>query len=134
MGLQTPLAPSVLSLTPHWGPHDQFNSWASICLCICQDLAEPLRRQLYQAPVSMHFLAFAIVSGFGDCIWDGTPGRAVSGWPFLQSLFHTFSLYLLPWVFCSPSKKDHSTHTLIFHLVELHVVCELCLGYSELLG
>jgi hypothetical protein len=24
----------------------------SICLCICQALAEPLRRQLYQAPVS----------------------------------------------------------------------------------
>jgi len=29
----------------------------SICLCICHALAEPLRRQLYQAPVSMHFIS-----------------------------------------------------------------------------
>jgi hypothetical protein len=36
--------------------------------------AEPLRRQLYQAPVSKHFLASTIVSGFGVCIWDGFPG------------------------------------------------------------
>jgi hypothetical protein len=42
----------------------------SICLCICQALAEPLRRQLYQAPVSMHFLASTIVSGFGVCPID----------------------------------------------------------------
>jgi hypothetical protein len=68
---------------------------ASICLCICQALAEPLRRQLYQAPISKHFLAPAIVSGFGICIWDGSPGGTVSGWPFLQSLFHTLSLYFL---------------------------------------
>jgi hypothetical protein len=36
----------------------------SIHICIGQDLTEPLRRQLYQAPVSKHFLASAIVSGF----------------------------------------------------------------------
>jgi hypothetical protein len=60
-----------------------------------QALAEPLRRQLYQAPFSKHFLASAIVSGFGDCIWDGSPSRADSGWPFLQSLFHNLSLYFL---------------------------------------
>ena len=56
------------------------------------DTAEPLRRQLYQAPVSKHLLASTIVSGFGNCIWDGSPGGAVSGWPFLQSLLHTLSL------------------------------------------
>ena len=33
---------------------------------ICQALAEPLKRQLYQAPVFKQFLAFAIASGFGD--------------------------------------------------------------------
>jgi hypothetical protein len=33
-------------------------------LPLCQALAEPLRRQLYQAPVSMHFLATIIVSAF----------------------------------------------------------------------
>ena len=31
------------------------------------------------------------------------------------------------------SKKDWSIHTLVF-LLEIHVVCELYLGYSELLG
>jgi hypothetical protein len=33
----------------------------------------------------MYFLAATIVSGIGDCVWDESPGRAVSGWPFLQS-------------------------------------------------
>jgi hypothetical protein len=67
-----------------------------IHLCICQILAEPLRRQLYQAPVSKHFLASTMVSGFGNCMWDGSPGGTVYGWPFLQSLLHTLFLYLLP--------------------------------------
>jgi hypothetical protein len=44
--------------------------------CICQALAEPLRRQIYQAPVSNILLASAIVSGFGGCLWDGSPGVA----------------------------------------------------------
>jgi hypothetical protein len=38
---------------------------ANIFLCICQALAEYLRRQQYQDPVSKHFLAYTIVSGFG---------------------------------------------------------------------
>jgi hypothetical protein len=87
---KSPSAPSVLPLTP------QSDGWAaSIHICISQDMAEPLRRQLYQAPVGKHFLASAIVSGFGVCMWDGSPGGAVSGWPFLQSLFHSLSLYFL---------------------------------------
>jgi hypothetical protein len=53
----------------------------SICLCTCQALAEPLRRQLYQAPVSKHSLASAIVSGFSVGMWDRSPDGAVSGWP-----------------------------------------------------
>jgi hypothetical protein len=82
IGMQTSSAPSVFSLTPLLGTPCSVQ-WlsASICLCICQVLAEPLRRQLYQAPVSMHLLASIIVSGFGDYIWDGSPGGAVSGWP-----------------------------------------------------
>jgi len=63
----------------------------TILICIGQDLAEPLRRQLYQAPVSKHFLASAIVSRLGVCMWDGSPGGIVSGWPFLQSLLHSLS-------------------------------------------
>jgi hypothetical protein len=84
MGLQTPSAPSVLSLTlPLGSPCSVRWLAASIHICICQALEEPLRRQLYQAPVSKHLLASTIVSGFGDCICNGSPAGAVSGWPFL---------------------------------------------------
>jgi hypothetical protein len=57
----------------------------SIHICTSQALAEPLRKQLYRAPVSKHFVASAVESGFGVCVWDGSPGGAVSGWPFLHS-------------------------------------------------
>jgi hypothetical protein len=99
MGLQTPSAPSILSLPPPLGTLCSVQ-WLSesIHLCMCKVLAEPLRRQLYQAPVSKHWLASTIVSGFGDYIWDVSLGRVVSGWSFLQFLLHTLSLYLLPWV------------------------------------
>jgi hypothetical protein len=96
IGLQTPSAPSVLSLAPPLGTLCSVQLLAaSICLCVCQALAEPLRRQPYQAPVSI-YLASTIVPAFGDCIQDGSPGGAVSGRPFLQSLLHTLSPYLLP--------------------------------------
>ena len=36
--------------------------------------------------------------------------------------------------FDPPSKKDQSIHTLVFFLLELHVVCELYLGYFQVLG
>jgi hypothetical protein len=104
MELQTPSAPSVLSVAPSLGTLCSFQ-WltGSIHLCVCQALVEPLRRQLYQAPVSRHFLESTIVSGFDDCIWDGSPGGIVFGWLFLQSLLHTLSQYFVP-----PSKKDKS--------------------------
>jgi hypothetical protein len=100
MGLQTTSAPWVLSLVPSLGTLCSIQRMAvSIHFCICQALAETLRRQLCQAPVSKLLLASAIVSGFGDCLWDGSACGAVSGWPFLQFLLQTLSLYLLPWVF-----------------------------------
>jgi hypothetical protein len=83
--VQTPSASLFLSLTPPLGTPCLVQRLAeSIHPCICQALAEPLRRQLYQASVSKHLLASTIVSGFGDCIWDGAPGGTISGWPFLQ--------------------------------------------------
>jgi hypothetical protein len=96
MSDKAPSVPSVLPLTPPLGSLCSVR-WliASIHICIGQDLAEPLRRQLYQAPVSKHFLASAIVFEFGVCRWDGSPAGAVSGWPFLQSLLHSLSLYFL---------------------------------------
>jgi hypothetical protein len=75
---------------------------ASICLCIFQALAETLRSQPYQTSVCKHFPASTIAAGFGGCIWDGSPGGAVSGWPFLQSMLHTLSPYFLLRVICSP--------------------------------
>jgi uncharacterized membrane protein len=81
MGLQTPSAPWVLSLAPSLGILC-FIQWMAgiIYFGICQALAEPLRRQLYQVPASKHLLVYIIVSVFGDCIWDGSSGGAVSGW------------------------------------------------------
>jgi hypothetical protein len=66
----------------------------SIYLCICQSLAKPLRRQLYQAPVSKPLLASTIVSEFGGCLWDGSPGGAVSGWSiFFKSTIPRPTIY-----------------------------------------
>jgi hypothetical protein len=42
-------------------------------------------RELCQGLVSKIFLAYALVSGFGGCIWDGSPGGSVSGWSFFPS-------------------------------------------------
>ena len=104
MGLQTLSTSSIHSLTPPLGTPCSVQ-WltASICFYICQALAEPLMRQLYQAPVIIHFFVSIIVSMFGDCTWVGSPGGAVSGRPFLQSLLHIFAPieYFVPL-----SKKD----------------------------
>ena len=81
MWLQTSSSPWVLYLAPSLGTFCSVQWMAvSIHLCICQVLEMRLRRQLYQAPVSKILLASTIVSGFGDCLWDGSPGGAISGW------------------------------------------------------
>jgi hypothetical protein len=78
VGLQSPSTSSVLSLTVQWLA-------ASIHLCICKALEGPLRRQPYQAPFSMHFLASTIVSGFGKCIWDESLCmKAIQSWDGLS--------------------------------------------------
>jgi hypothetical protein len=94
VGLQIPSAPSVLSLTPPLGTPCSVQWLAvSIYLCTCQDLAEPLRRQLYQAPFRKHFLASTIVTRFGDCIWNGSPdGQSLDGLFF--SLYSTLRLHI----------------------------------------
>ena len=94
--LQTPSAPSVLSLAPSLGTLCSVQWLAmSIRLCICQALAGPLRRQLYQAPFRKHFLASTTVSGFGDCIWDESPGGTVTGWMAFPSVsdLHFVSIF-----------------------------------------
>ena len=93
MGLQTTSGHWVLSLAPSLGTLC-FVQWmaVSIYFCICQTLEEPLRRKLYQAQVSNHLLEYTILSGFGVCLWDGSPGGAVSGWSSLQSLLQNLSV------------------------------------------
>jgi hypothetical protein len=133
MGLQTPSAPSVLSLTPPLGTPCSVQWLAvSLQLCICQALAKLLRRQLYQAPVSIHLLTSTTVSGFGDCIWDGSPGGAVSGWPFLQSLFHTLCIFSREY-FVPPSKNDGNIHTLVFLLLEFQTLNRSCLFLTRIM-
>jgi hypothetical protein len=39
-----------------------------------------------------------------------------------------------PEYFVPPSKKDRSINIMIFLILELHMVCEMYLGYSEHLG
>ena len=98
-GLQPPSTPLVLSITPLLGNPCSVQ-WLSanfllcICICIVLYLAGPLRRQPYQTPFSIHFLASTRVYEFSDCIWDESPCGLVTGWPFLQSLLYTLSPYL----------------------------------------
>ena len=91
MGLHSPSAPSFFPLAlPLESPGSVRWLPVSICICIDQVLVEPLREQLYQAPVSKHFLASAIVLGVGDNRSDGFLVMVVSRWPILQSLFQFF--------------------------------------------
>jgi hypothetical protein len=54
-----------------------------ICLCICKALAGPLRRQPYQAPFSMHFLASTIVSGLVNIYeMNSHVGQSLDGFSF----------------------------------------------------
>ena len=78
-----------------------------------------------RASVSKHLLASTVVSGFGDCIWDGCQERQhLNGLSFnlcsTLCLCNTSYGYFVP-----PSKKGQSIHTLVLLLLELHVVCEL---------
>lgn len=100
-------------------------------LCICQALVESLRRQLYWASDSKHLLASTIVSEFGVCIWGWSPAGAVSGCHFILSLLNTCLSISSCEYFVPPSKKEWNIHTFAF-LLELGVVCEFCLEYSEL--
>jgi hypothetical protein len=59
----------------------------SIHFCICQALADPLRRQLYQAPLSKHLLASITVS-LGLVIVNGMDPQVS-----LSLDGHFFSLY-----------------------------------------
>jgi hypothetical protein len=135
MGLQTPSAPWVFSLAPSLGTLCSVQ-WLteSIHPCICQLLADPLRRELYQAPVNKHMLAPQKCLGLVTLyMTDPQVGQFLDGLSF--SPCSTICLcYFVHGYFVPPTKKDLSIYILVFLLLELHMVCELCLGYSQLLG
>ena len=79
---------------------------ASISLCVCQALTEPLRRQLYQPPVSKHFLTSTIVSGFGSV------RQSLDGFSF--SLYSTLCLHISFYVYFVPLLKRTKASTLRF--------------------
>jgi hypothetical protein len=93
----------------------------SIHFSICQALAEPLRRQLYQASVSKLLLTSAIVSGL-VAVYGMNPqvGQSLNGHAFSLCselcLCNSFHGYFVPL-----SKKDQSVHILVFLLLEFHV-------------
>ena len=95
MGLQTPSTPSVVFLFPLLGI-PRLVQWmaVSIHLCICKHLAGTLKRELFQAPCSMYFLTYIIVSVFSKCTWDKYTGGTVSPCPFFQFLLYKCSPYL----------------------------------------
>jgi hypothetical protein len=116
MGLQTPSISTVLSLTPPLGSLRSVRGLtARICICIGKALADSLKRQLYQAPVSKNFLASAIVIGFGDypqwgSLWKNIP--SVSALLFL-SKFPLDRSYLGLKFFEEGGYSCHSTRALL---------------------
>jgi hypothetical protein len=87
--LQTPSPPSVLSLTPPFRTPmiSSMVGWQHPPLYM-SGFSRPSQETAILGS-SQHALLGIHNS---VCIWDGSPGRAVSGWPFLQSLLHTLSL------------------------------------------
>jgi hypothetical protein len=70
-------------------------------LYLSQALAQPLRRQPYQAPIREHFPASTIIFEFGGCIWDGS----LDGLSF--SLCCTLGLYISSCEYFVHPSKNH---------------------------
>ena len=130
MGLQTPSVPSCLSLTPSLGNQCSIQGLSmSTHVCVFQALEEFLRRQLHSGSSQQAFLGI-----FNSvCVW-----WLYMEWiPILDSLWAACPSLCAPHFvshdyFVTPFRKDWSIHTLVF-LLEHHFVCELVLGYCEIL-
>jgi len=109
-GLQGTSAPLTLSLSSPKGTLFSVQ-WLTgrFSLGICHDLEETLRRQLYQAPVSMHLLASGILFRFGGCMYVGW----ITRWFRLRmaipsiSALNLISISCPMNIFVSPFKTDH---------------------------
>jgi len=99
-GLQVPSALSILSHTSPTGTPFQFNGFLLPFTLYCHILVKPLKRQIYQGPVSIHLLASSILSRFG--------GRG-SERTFLQCLIQIMPPYLLLEIFFSLLRKTEES-------------------------
>jgi hypothetical protein len=95
MGVQTSSA-SVPSPTPSSGTSNVSPMVGCKHLPLYLSCSDRISQETaISASISKHFPGSTIVSWFGGCIWDGSPGGAVSGWPFQWSLLHTLFPYFL---------------------------------------
>ena len=136
-GLQSPLGPSVFSPTPPLGTL----SWVQfptlprlgVSASVFVRSWQPLRRQIYQAPVNKHFPAWEVLGLVTVYGMDPQVGQSLEGRSF--SLCSTRCLCISSReYFVSSSKKDWSIHTLVLLLPEPHLVCEWYPGHSQLWG
>jgi hypothetical protein len=88
MGLQIPSTPSVLFLTPSFGDPvlSPMVGWEQPPLYL------PGSARASQDTAISASCQEALLVWFCDYIWDGSPGGAVSRWPFFQSL-HSVSIF-----------------------------------------
>ena len=95
MELQTSSTASVLSLAPPLGTPCSVQ-WLPASIRLYFSGSDRASQEKTISGSCQHILLGIHNS---DCIWDESPGGAVSGWPFLQSLLHTFSQYFLSILF-----------------------------------
>jgi hypothetical protein len=139
MGLQTPSVLSVLSLTPPLGTPigDAIVSLVVGCDHLLLFLSRSGRASQETAISNscQHVLLSIHNSVWVWCPYLECSPRWDSLWLPFPSLSALFFLCIFSHeYFVPPYKKDKSTHTFVFLLLELHVVYELYLGYSKHLG
>ena len=93
MGFQTPSAPWVFLWLLHWGMCALSNGWLSNgWLLYLSGTGRASMETAISGSCQQVLVGICLVSGFGGCLWGRSPGRAVSGWSFLQALLRTLSL------------------------------------------
>jgi hypothetical protein len=124
--LGTSLAPSLGTLcSVQW-------MTVSIHFCICQELAEPCRRQLYQAPISRLLLASAYCLGLMVVYGvDPQMGQSLDCHSFrlCSELCLCTSMGIL-----FPILRRNKVSTLWSSFFLSFMFCKLYLGYSKFLG
>jgi hypothetical protein len=99
----------------HQGRQAQSNGWLQASSSLFVRFWQSLSGDSYHASISKHFPASTIKSRFGGCIWDGSPGRAVSA-PHFVYIFPPVSILF------THKKKHWCIHILVFLLLRLRSV------------